>query len=173
MELFDGIRHIQRAWDTPVANSIYLDLQARCATPADKARLRAVAAPHAGDWLNAPPLTAIGLRLSNEAVRVAIGFRLDCTTCQPHICICGTTVDARGMHGLSCRKSGPRHIRHSQLNDLIWRAVKRAQISAFKEPIGLSRFDGKRPDGATLIPWWKTSRLGRHCPRHICRISHR
>ena len=106
---------------------------------ADKARLRAVAAPHAGDWLNAPPLTAIGLRLSNEAVRVAVGFRLGCTTCQPRICICGTTVDARGLHELSCWKSGPRHIRHSQLNDLIWRAVKRAQIPATKQPIGLSR----------------------------------
>ena len=22
-----------------------------------------------------------------------------------------------------------------------------------KEPVGLSRYDGKRPDGATLIPW--------------------
>ena len=40
VEPFDGIRHIQRAWDTPVANSIYLDLQARWVTPADKARLR-------------------------------------------------------------------------------------------------------------------------------------
>ena len=93
--------------------------------------------------MHAPPLTAIGLRLFNEAVRVAVGFRLGCATCQPHICICGTTVDARGLHGLSCRKSGSRHIRHSQLNDLIWRAVKRAQIPATKEPIGLSRSDGK------------------------------
>ena len=79
VESFDGIRHIRRAWDMPVANSIYLDLQARCVTPADKARLRAVAAPHAGDWLNAPPVTAIGLLLSNEAVRVAVGFRLGFT----------------------------------------------------------------------------------------------
>ena len=31
--------------------------------------------------------------------------------------------------------------------------VKRAQIPATKEPIGLSRSDGKRPDGASLIPW--------------------
>jgi len=38
------------------------------------------------------------------------------------------------------------------LNDIIWRAVKRAQIPAVKEPVGLSR-DGMRPDGATLIPW--------------------
>ena len=31
--------------------------------------------------------------------------------------------------------------------------MKRAQIPAIKEPIGLSRFDGKRPDRASLIPW--------------------
>ena len=61
-------------------------------------------------------------------------------------------VDARGLHSLACRKSAPRHIRHSQLNDLIWRAIKKAHIPASKEPIGLSRSDGKRPDGATLVP---------------------
>ena len=32
-------------------------------------------------------------------------------------------------------------------------AVKKTQIPASKEPIGLSRNDGKRPDGATLLPW--------------------
>ena len=62
-------------------------------------------------------------------------------------------VDARGLHSLARRKSAPRHKRHSQLNDLIWRAIKKAQIPASKEPIGLSRSDGKRPDGATLVPW--------------------
>ena len=36
---------------------------------------------------------------------------------------------------------------------LIWRAVKKAGIPSTKEPIGLSGTDGKRPDGATLIPW--------------------
>ena len=30
-----------------------------------KARLLAVSAPHAGDWLNAPPISAVGLRFSN------------------------------------------------------------------------------------------------------------
>ena len=84
---------------------------------------------------------------------MAVGLRLGSTICQPHTCICGTQVDARGLHGLSCRKSGPRHIRHAQLNDLIWRAIRKAQIPATKEPVGLSRTDEKRPDGATLIPW--------------------
>ena len=83
---------------------------------------------------------------------MAVGYRLGSTTCQRHTYICGTAVDARELHGLSCRKSSPRHIRRSQLNDLIWRAVKNAKISATNEPIDLSRTDGKRPDGATLIP---------------------
>ena len=115
-EPIDGIRHIRRAWNTSVAQSAYTHLQTRCDTPADTARLKAVAVPHAGDWLNAPPITTMGLRLSNEAIRVAVGFRLGCITCQPHICICGAMVDDCGLQGLSCRKSGPRHTIHSQLN---------------------------------------------------------
>ena len=97
-ERIDGIRHIQRAWDTPVVQSAYTHLQTICDTPADTARLKAVAATHAGDWLNAPPITAISLRLSDEAICVAVGFRLGCITCQPHICICGVMVEARGLH---------------------------------------------------------------------------
>ena len=71
-EPIDEIRHIQRAWDTPVAESAYTHLQTICDTPADKARLKAVAAPHAGDWLNAPPITAFGLRLSDEAIQAGL-----------------------------------------------------------------------------------------------------
>ena len=76
-------------------------------------------------------------------------------TCSPHTCICGKLVDARGLHGLSCRKRTPRHQRHAMLNYIIWRAIKRAQIPALKEPTGLITHGGKRPDGATLIPWSK------------------
>ena len=39
------------------------------------------------------------------------------------------------------------------MNDIIWRAIKRADMPAAKEPVGLIRQDGKRPDGVTLIPW--------------------
>ena len=39
------------------------------------------------------------------------------------------------------------------MNDLIARAVASADILATTEPQGLSRSDGKRPDGLTLIPW--------------------
>ena len=143
---------IQKVWDAAITSAAYSDLLTRSGSETDTARLLAASAPHSGDWLHAPPITAIGLRLTNEMIRVAVGFRLGTNTCEPHQCVCGTTVDARGLHGLCCRKSAPRHQRHSHMNDIIWRAVKRAQIPVVKEPVGLS-MDGKRPDGATLIPW--------------------
>ena len=36
---------------------------------------------------------------------------------------------------------------------IIWRALKRADIPSTKEPTGLLRGGGKRPDGLTLVPW--------------------
>ena len=124
----------------------------RASSEVGKARLLAASAPHSGDWLLAPPISLVGLKLSDEAIRVSVAQRLRCRACELHTCLCGKTVDARGLHGLACRKSAPRHQRHSQMNDLIWRAVIRAEIPAVKEPIGLMQ-DGKRSDGATLIPW--------------------
>jgi len=39
------------------------------------------------------------------------------------------------------------------MNDILRRAIKRAQIPAVKEPVILIRQDGKRPDGVTFLPW--------------------
>ena len=39
----------------------------------------------------------------------------------------------------------------SKLNDLIWRALKRAVIPSTKETTGLIRGDEKHPDGLTLV----------------------
>ena len=119
----------------------------------DKARLLAAASPHSGDGLHAPPITAVALRLSDEAIRVAVAHRLGSKACEPHTCVCGKAVDARGLHGLSCRRSAPRQQRHNHFNDILWRAIKRAQMPAVKEPISLMRDDNKCPDGTTLLPW--------------------
>ena len=91
----------------------------RAAGDVDKARLLAAASPHSGDWLHAPPIASVDLRLSDEAVRVAVAHRLGCKACEPHTCPCGKAVDARGLHGLCCRRSGPRHQRHHQMNDIL------------------------------------------------------
>jgi len=39
------------------------------------------------------------------------------------------------------------------MNDILCRAIKRAQIPAVKEPTSLLQQDGKRPDGTALLPW--------------------
>ena len=48
----------------------------------DKARLLASASPHSDGWLHAPPITAVGLRLSDEAIRVAVAHRLGSKACE-------------------------------------------------------------------------------------------
>ena len=58
-----------------------------------------------------------------------------------------------GTHGLACKRSAGRMGRHQFLNDMIWRAINRANVPAVKEPQGLLRTDGKRPDGVTQVPW--------------------
>ena len=113
---------IQKAWDNILASSAVDNLVSRCNNKINKARLKAAAAPHSGDWLNAIPITSVGLRLSDETIRVAVRYRFGSPTCDPHTCVCGGQVDARDLHGLACKKSTPRHIRHSIWNDILWRA---------------------------------------------------
>ena len=65
-------------------------------------------------------------------------------------------VGHRWIHGastLSCVKWHPVESQGTTFNDIISRAFASAKISVTKEPSGLFRSDGKRPDGLTLIPW--------------------
>jgi hypothetical protein len=143
----------QREWDSRWTSKAWTTLHESANNTLDRARLLASRAPHTGDWMMAPPVTALGLRLSDEVIRIAVGIRLGTTLCEPHLCHCGERVDARGLHGLACRKNSGRQQRHNMLNDIIWRSLRRANIPSHKEPLGLTREDGKRPDGVTLIPW--------------------
>src|SRR6218665_2910388 len=92
------------------------------------------------------PVRNCGLDLSNEAIRVAIGLRLGLDLCTPHQCQCGETADPRGHHGLVCRQSAGRSARQFAVNHLVWRALTKADTPCTKEPSGLIRTDGKRPD---------------------------
>jgi len=121
----------------------------------DHARLLAVTSPHSGDWLHALPLSGCGLRLDDKAIHIAVGLRLGAIICEPHQCPCRTSDDANGLHGLSCKGGTGRSARHHASNDLLWRALSKTVIgwTAVKEPSGLLRTDGKRPDGVTQLPW--------------------
>jgi len=105
------------------------------------------------DWLFALPITSCGLRLDDEAVRVAVGLPLGLHLCVPHQCRCGSAVDARGLHSFVCKRAPCKTSGHHALNDLVAHAFASAGIPATKEPHGLTRSDGERSDGLTLVPW--------------------
>jgi len=123
------------------------------AEPSQKARFLASVAPHNGDWLLALPIANCGLRLDEEAVRVAVGMRLGLALCVSHSCPRGDQVNAQGLHAMVCKKAPGRIARHQVLNDIIWRSLGSASIPATKEPSGLVMQDSKWPDGLILIPW--------------------
>ena len=142
----------QRSWDEPIVTLHVKAIWEGANSEIDKARMLASKAPHSSDWLYALPITVCGLRLSDEDIRVAVGLRLGLNICEPHPCPCGAMSTSRGTHGLSCKRSSGRFTRHQQINDAIWRALKRADVPLTKEPAGLLRSDGRRPDGLTLVP---------------------
>jgi len=140
-------------WYQPGIMSARTQVEAHCSDPHETARFLAAAAPHSGDWLLALPISSCGLRLSDDAVRVAVALRLGCSVCIAHTCRCRSLVDTHGLHGLVCKKAPSRTARHHAVNDAIARCLTAAGIPVSKEPSGLTRTDGKRPDGLSLIRW--------------------
>ena len=88
-----------------------------CATdPKSRAHLLAATSRYAGAWLDALPISSLGLRMDDETVRIAVGLRLGSSVCTPHPCChCGALVNHLGTHGLSCRQSEGRHYRHAAM----------------------------------------------------------
>ena len=138
----------QRAWDESIVKDDINHLFAT-ASQRDKSRLLAVTSSHSGDWLHALPIDSCGLRLENEDIHVAVGLHLGAAL----QCPCGALVEVNGLHGLPCKLGSGKHSRHASINEIIYHVCCCADIPAVKEPTGLTRTDGKRPDGSTLVPW--------------------
>lgn len=144
----------QRAWDEITSRHIQETLL-EAAVGVDEARLRAASRPESGLWLQTFPSPHMGTLLDADPLRVAAALRLGCDICVPHRCVCGAWVEANGHHGLACTRCSGRIPRHQAINEIIRRAVAASGVPCILEPPGLSRADGKRPDGATMIPWRK------------------
>ena len=118
------------------------------------ARILPATSKESGAWLQALPLSSIGLRMDDNTVRIATGLRLGSPLCRLHTCQhCRSYVDRSSVHGLSCRWSEDRRFCHSSLNNIVRRALSSARIPSRLEPSGISGSNGKRPDGITLVPW--------------------
>ena len=144
----------QKVWDACKVSAMADTLLENVQDAQSRARLLAASTKESGAWLNALPISSLGLRMDDDTVRVAVGLRLGSSLCLPHDCYhCGVEVNCLGTHGLSCKRSEGRHHRHAALNDIVHRALTTAHIPSRLEPAGICRSDGKRPDGVTIVPW--------------------
>ncbi|XP_055351034.1 uncharacterized protein LOC129597488 [Paramacrobiotus metropolitanus] len=144
--------HPDEKWDEPLIAEAVEMLRVEAQDDlSSQARLRGVRTKENGAWLEALPAASFGNLLTDSALRIAVGLRLGAAIITPHRCICGDWVDARGYHGLSCKKSRGRKPRHSSLNAVCKRAFASAGIETELEPVGLCRTNGQRP--VTLAPW--------------------
>ena len=106
----------QPFWDRPGVLMDKALVEASLNYPQGRASFLAASSQHSGDWLFAPPIASCGLKLNDEAVRVAVGLRLGLDLCVPRECHCGSMV-----HSFVCKKAPGRTARHHALNDLIAR----------------------------------------------------
>lgn len=148
---------MQNQWNAIAVKRLVSGVQLR--SEEDKARFLAVQRPEAGAWMHALPSKSLGTLLDNKCFRIIMGLRLGIDICSPHACICGEKVDGTGRHGLKCKLCAGRRSRHAEMNSVLKRTLILADIPAQLEPPGLSREDGKRVDGMTLIPWSKGQTL--------------
>ena len=89
----------QRKWDAPRIEATFSSLL-ESENQLSQARLLAVSCPESGAWLNALPLSSMGLRMDDVVIRIAVGLRLGLPLCHPHECSnCGSQIEELGTHG--------------------------------------------------------------------------
>ena len=76
----------QRSWGQPCVQATFDGLLDATNDPKDRARLLAASTKESGAWLNAPPITSLGLRMDDELVRIAVGLCLGVPLCHYHTC---------------------------------------------------------------------------------------
>lgn len=123
--------------------------------PKSIARLLAVSQSEAGAWLMALPTPSLGNLIDAEAHPISIALRLGDVICEPHKCRCGHMLHVYGLHGLCCQFSSVRWTEHTRVNKIIPRALATIDQPSIREPLGLARANGERPDGLTKVTWMK------------------
>ena len=122
----------QPFWDRPGVLADKALVEASLNSPYSRASFLAACHQHSGDWLFALLIALCGLKLDNEAVRVAVGPRLSLDLCVPHECQCGSKVDACGVHSFVCKRAIGKTSRHLAFNDLIARGFSSAALPVTK-----------------------------------------
>ena len=102
-------------------------------------RLRALALssaiPHAGDWLNVVPTSALGLHLLDREFRPCLQYWLGLPifTEGGRCPVCQVLADPFGDHHVGCGGNGDRIHRHNSIRDAIFSAAQTAALAPRRE----------------------------------------
>ena len=78
-----------------IADTLFTD----SSDPMHRARFLAASCKESGAWLNALPVTSLGLRMDDATMRISMGLRLGLPLCQSHTCQhCGAEVSQFATH---------------------------------------------------------------------------
>ena len=114
--------------------------------------------------------------MSNDVIKAAVGFRLGCRLCEPHLCRCGALVDAYGTHSLACNEVLQQDANYAihLINDIIYRSLARANIHSSREPLGCTDQTAEDRMGSPWTPWragkcliWDATSLDTQAASHI------
>eukprot|EP00731_Ephydatia_muelleri_P002839 Em0001g2839a len=160
----------QKLLSSKVNDLCFQDLFDR-SSPANKARLLSVSAPHATSWLSVIPSTSQGLHLHPIEFRVAVKWWLGLDTSQGSQCaFCPAhSLDPLGHHALTCKCGGDAVLRHNALRDTLVHFLHRAHASVQVE-VGAGLFPDhsqSRPADILLQNW----NLGRPVALDISVVS--
>ena len=157
--LFPTDRHLQRKLSDFVSLKLHSRLLQQL-DPLSRANLLSFTLPAATDFLNAPPIPALGLALESSEFRISLcrQLRMPLFNESFRCPICTTSMlDTYGDHALVCSTSGDVIARHNAVRDFLYTLAKVAGLSPKLEPSRLLTESSHRP-GDIYIPNWSTGR---------------
>lgn len=146
----------QKEWDSHIIKNTLAKITASGSTET-RARLLSCQHKASNAWLHCLPSANLGLLLSDEAFRLAVGLHMGAKLCEPHACLhCGVPVGENASHVLHCKGNSQGIItRHNSINKVFANACKKSSLGAIIEPKNLTSSSSKNPDGITLQPFAK------------------
>ena len=131
-------------------------LSSGLANAAERARVQAAGAAHAGAWLTALPSPSLGQRMTHPefvtAAKVRLGLEL--LTADTWCPLCDEILDTRASHAMACMSGGDAVRLHNELRDAVFVKCMAAGIQGHREQAELLPDDPRRRPGDVYIPQW-------------------
>lgn len=144
----DNINHPQSYYSNQI-EIVCLNRLLENSDEVSKARLLAVAMPHASAFLEVIPNSFLGLKLTSNEWNASVAYRLGLQIfLKPFPCpmpSCSQTMDIHAKHAVKCQMAGCRIKRHNDIVKLIFKKCQEAALSPLYEPSNVIRNTNERP----------------------------